>query len=998
VQEASINLGRAITGAGRIRDDRLLVDWSSDGAGVETVIDTFSRTVTANWGYVEKITHSVDGDLSLFWNLNGDGGSVADSDWDVAAGVATHEIPAAPAYRMSLLVGRTYADENFTAEFKCPAATGANLEAEFLVGGTTAQTYLLARAGMDTAGRFTLLIVERDDGSETTLGFTTVTHTVHDADTWYAIRLQRFGARLRFRIWEAGTREPLERWDVSATYEGTIGAGFAGVKSGAANGNTNTKPVTISWRNLRLVNGTFDDMSRQLGAWTVDHHLDDGMPSEVSFVSGTAVPTLRADVMRPGWVSGCGRYTNREYFSPFNDDSPIAGFDRDVPPTTLEAGVVTEAGREHLPVFTGTMQNLRMRGGEVTLEAISQARLKLGKLVQPPAVYGPYEGANATWVVSYVLAACEVYASPPPQDGCRLWMPMHGSLHPFLPATNQPQVNTSLVLVVDGSTVTGRQKVVDAPWIDGPFVAAPDLGEDQDGNIRAFIDNLETGDGLPLADGDDLFSQAGNLAKVEMWVKCDPHQDTGDTLGRFFLVCPNGTFVDLGISGISRRPFITVDDGPTSNTFFHSTGLPDDGEWRLVGWAWDIANSKRWITIDDDTESDTTAFSTAGLEATDNFNDIDPRLRIRIPFAEFQVTSGATANPDNFPWLHQIEFTPGAQVVRSSMNLASIAERTPREAWEILTALGLSELAMLRIDETDIVRYLGFTHWGKAAQQSIVDYLDTAKNLGALDVNIDPTKIRNAITVTFPESFNVNLFSSAMSVQDVYTIPPGISILTIPTDAAIAEIRGFDFDYIEDADTVEPSSSNFVSLNNADDGTGFYATSASVTVTVVRWDPGSVTIQFDNTTITTWYTANDKAFATINVAGKLLVSKQASNTEYDHDSIELRGERGLVVNLPAIQRMLDARRVAKRIRNALATPVVTVERVSLRGDQRRQPGDLVSIQDSETGVEGHWRLHSVLHEDDGELYTQEATFRKVRTTSVWGTAKWGQNVWGETPV
>lgn len=998
MQEASINLGRAITGAGRIRHDRLIVDWSNDGRGRETVTDTFNRTVTAGWGNVEKILHSLDGDITLTWNLNGDGGTVQNSDFDVAGGVATHEIPAAPAYRMSLLLGRTYRDEDFTAEFQCPAATGANLEAELLVGGSTAQTYLLARAAVDTAGLITLILVERNDGTETILGQQTLDHTTHDANTWFALRLQRFDSELRFRLWESGTREPIERWDVSASYDELVGAGFAGIKSGAATGNTNTKPVTISWRNVKLVNGTFDDMSSQLGTWAVDHHLDDGLPTEVSFVAGTAVPTLRAEVMRPGWIPGHGRFTNREFFSPFNTNSPIVAFQRDVPATTLEAGMVTDGGREYLPVFTGTMQNLRMRGGEVTLEAISDTRLKLAKLVQPPAVYGLYEGANATWVISYAMAACGVYASPPPQTGCRLWMPMHGSVHPFLPATNQPQVNTALNIVVDGSTVTGRQKVVDAKWIDGPFVSAPDLGEDPDGVIRAYVDNLGTGDGLPLADGDDLFSQAGNLAKIEMWVKCDSNVSTSESLVRFFLVCPNGTFIDCGINGIGRNLFISTNDGSTNDTFFHSTVLPSDGQWRLIGWAWDIANSKRWITIDDATESDTTAFSTAGLEATDNFNDIDPRIRNRLPFAEVQITSGVTANPDNYPWLHQIAFTPGAQIVRSSMNLVSIAERTPREAWELITSYGLSELAMVRIDENDIARYLSFTHWGKAAQQSIVDILDTARNIGALDVNTDPTKIRNAITVTFSESFNINLFSSGMAIRDVYTIPPGLSEVTLPTDSAIAEIRGYSFDHVEAADTTEVTASNAISLNSAEDGTGSYASTSQVTVTITRWDPGSVTIQFDNSTPTTWYTANNKSFATINVAGKLLVEKQASNTEYDNASIAVRGERGLVVNLSAIQRLYDARRTGKRLRNALSRPVVTVERISLRGDPRRQPGDLTTIRDAETGIDGSWRLQSILHEDDSELYTQEATYRKVRTTSKWGQGKWGQNVWGETPV
>lgn len=42
--------------------------------------------------------------------------------------------------------------------------------------------------------------------------------------------------------------------------------------------------------------GTLDDLTQQAGAWTVNHHLDDGLPDEVSYISGLATAEMSADV------------------------------------------------------------------------------------------------------------------------------------------------------------------------------------------------------------------------------------------------------------------------------------------------------------------------------------------------------------------------------------------------------------------------------------------------------------------------------------------------------------------------------------------------------------------------------------------------------------------------------------------------------------------------------------------------------------------------------
>src|SRR5918994_6458324 len=102
MQSASSNFNLAVTGAGRVRADRLLVDWSLDGLARRVVSDDFDRTLADQWG-ITTSGHT--------WNLNGDGGSVLDSQWDVPGnGTGTIQLPTAPAYRMSLLPSEQYGD------------------------------------------------------------------------------------------------------------------------------------------------------------------------------------------------------------------------------------------------------------------------------------------------------------------------------------------------------------------------------------------------------------------------------------------------------------------------------------------------------------------------------------------------------------------------------------------------------------------------------------------------------------------------------------------------------------------------------------------------------------------------------------------------------------------------------------------------------------------------------------------------------------------------
>src|SRR5687767_7142387 len=90
--------------------------------------------------------------------------------------------------------------------------------------------------------------------------------------------------------------------------------------------------------------GTIDDLSHQMAStWEVDHSLDDGYPDSVTFVSGVSVPELSTELVgRPDPDTGAP-ITAPAYWSPLRTDSPVYGYDRDIPPVTFDVGLVTEA-------------------------------------------------------------------------------------------------------------------------------------------------------------------------------------------------------------------------------------------------------------------------------------------------------------------------------------------------------------------------------------------------------------------------------------------------------------------------------------------------------------------------------------------------------------------------------------------------------------------------------------------------------------------------------
>jgi len=205
--------------------------------------DAFGRTVSSSWGTL---------DFGGTWNVGlGAGGTVAFSDWNVAAGVATHSVPAAAAYRISFLDVVQFADVDIAASFSLPvaSATGGDLEPTLILRAASNTDYYMARARVNgTAFALTLL---HNDG--TILGSVIFGSLTYAAGTKYRIRAQIEGKTMRAKLWTAGTPEPLG-WHVigTDTVARTALTGEVGIRSGVAGGNSNTKPVVFSWDDVEV--------------------------------------------------------------------------------------------------------------------------------------------------------------------------------------------------------------------------------------------------------------------------------------------------------------------------------------------------------------------------------------------------------------------------------------------------------------------------------------------------------------------------------------------------------------------------------------------------------------------------------------------------------------------------------------------------------------------------------------------------------------------------
>lgn len=209
----------------------------------------FTGTVVNGWGPAEG--------GEVFTNT-GNGTPVA-SEFQVTSGVGTHSVPATVTYRRSSLAGQSYRDCEVRVTLTSLGFTdvtgGAVEPANVFLRGTDspATDYYLARMTIEPDQSVKIGILQVSSGVFLAAPVTVpgLTYTGQPL----TVVLQAEGQQLRAKVYDAtaANSEPFE-WNVTtaANTDGGLSAGYVGVRSGVATGNTNTKPVVYSYDNFEV--------------------------------------------------------------------------------------------------------------------------------------------------------------------------------------------------------------------------------------------------------------------------------------------------------------------------------------------------------------------------------------------------------------------------------------------------------------------------------------------------------------------------------------------------------------------------------------------------------------------------------------------------------------------------------------------------------------------------------------------------------------------------
>jgi hypothetical protein len=796
---------------------------------------------------------------------------------------------------------------------------------------------------------------------------------------------------MRIKIWPDTVAQPTIWFgDVTnAPYTGVVGV--AGMSFFLASTNTNALPYAVQFGKVFM--GATDTIA--VSSASTSMSLDDGMPSGATNTSNLGVSDISATVSAPVGVDSA------VYFSQFRSDQYRWDIPRDVPGVTVSTHVVAPDGIRTSRLFTGQMSDLVTGSdGNGTLKAISQNRLLMSTLIQPPAVHGFYEGAEGTWAVGYALWKSGLNQYPPLIPGCRLWMPANGSGHVYVPDTNTLPFQASITKyhALNAGHYASNE---DNMWIDGPFpgTAAPNCGLNS-ANTALFTSNANN---IVFAAGDDFLSQAGSKGRIELWIRGDETSNAtslNSTISNVFqLLMSNGgaRSITLSIPMSTRIPRLLVNDGTNAALTIAPVQLPVDGKWHFLGAYWDVAGNIG-ITLDGNLQRNGHGgLSTSALPLVDDV--ARPFIQSCVPIADLRMTTGKFAPWEQALWNYQQPWTPNVIARRCKLKFQAIAEPAPRQAYEYISALAQAELATIGFDKDDNFCYLPLSYWAEDNQQAIVETLSTNTNLGRDFKPIrDLTKIYNQVVVTYKSAQVQEIFVSAFDSTQVIALPArATTTIKFPATNPLVELRGTSISVL-DGPTLAASPPNannishYVTANTALDGSGTYASTFDLVAIVSLWDPGSVTVKFTNTTGGILYVANNVNLPAIAIGGKVMYTVDQAVTEQSDTSILQRGPRVLPVSLPIIQNANDAAITARELVGRLASPRLSFTS-SVWADGRRYPGMLVRVMDDDQRINDIFRLTGVSTTQQGDNTIQSISAVQAWPVMVWGQSAWGRTIW-----
>lgn len=750
----------------------------------------------------------------------------------------------------------------------------------------------------------------------------------------------------------------------------------------------------------------------------------------------TAVSTAVACLIQiPLVIRERGMQDPSAYFSPFNDFSPIAGFERDTAPMTAGINVVTPTGPVGTTIFTGVMADLPVNARAASLEAVSATRIKLDSEVTVPTVSGSREGATTDWLATFLMAQGGQFAGPRPTRNTRFWAPLHGSLHPHM---DGPNAFTSAIYYTTARTPGGQYSLRDAvKAVDGPFVSGmyATLQNNYVESLSIVNDPYNWQTEPPGIDDPltyDLLSKQNGRGRLSFYIRADPRTPAAAALGgaddylfRFTLynLTPTGgagNYIQFNIRAADGLYEHTL--GNAAAALGGAQALPSDGNWHFMGFSWDYVagntqgkrNGGNWSTFGHSANINELPTSTADLYSRGLFTNMF--IQSKLPISEIDVsfgpeTVGATGALTWANWRGPVNYLDtyhNATYRPTRQPLAAIAEPQPVSPWSTLQDVAKSTLSALRINEEDNVEFLPLDYFGETAQMTVstANILDTSVNAADIQVLADPSKIRNQVTSNYSETRVATSRSSVLEITSAITVPPGESFQTFALDKPIAETHGAAFwqytapdiqklTALQIAGTNPIQNEHVMSVNFLADGNGTVVAASIFQARIVNWDNSSVTIRFRNRYPATLYLVNNgNQIPYLRILGYEIQRADAYTTVRDPGSIGLRKLRGLASDMPWIHDRATATDITTKLVSITARPRPQLT-VTVMGDPRRRPGMLTTLVDaSGTQVDGTWRILAVHHKSSGAQYTQDLELVRQGEVALWDSGLWDSSVWG----
>lgn len=925
MRQVSASLAAAIESSERTPRIRLSVDWDGDGHGPQpagpshTVLtpflgDTFQRTVSNGVGAPDQ---------GQPWQLVGN-----PSDFS-AIGTAGRVASNSLNNWNRVLAPVNVQDVDMTVELdprgNTPTGVNANIEQALVIRYIDGLNFVDFRTFRGSGGTVTCNVRQVVNLVEYFYpGFPTVPGTV--VTDHIMSRILAVGNRLLCWAWKAGTTMPAA--PIIQLYVPMVTTGQVGVSQLLETSITNAFPVAMGIYSVSAslvdtvagtpaVDGSLDDLSTRASAVTVTSVLQTTLPDQVAAVEGTAAATFSADL-----AGGSDRLAAVRYFSSFATDSPLYGKQRLNRDVEIDAEFLTVDGWQGVPILRGRSRSLPVKVTDRTAQMTGlDYRAKLRVPVSLPAMAAQVPrvgnlapcmpGLEGSWVVSYVMWKAGFPLSPPPPDGCRLWMPMHGSAMPFITTQFQGSPVSYYEELPNDGTFPGAPIEFDT----GPFVLSNRAQKDS-GEI--YFMAPDPAPGVAVFDGN------GNSAgRFSIWMK-------RDNSGGMSVSILNGRLdIATFVPGATSAALQLTNNGIVVNVNCPK-GTKLDGAWHFYGVDWNDRTGTATFNVDGQLYD--APFTGTGLQpgSDDNiFFEISGGQR----FAELQVSTGTSAAT---AWPAYTYVQP-ATVDRSALRLDGIVPGAAIEAWAILQELATAEQGAVYLDPAPV--YASRARLISTYAQVSNRTFDATPHIFDLAHDFSLDKIVNTLSADW-QAISLNVQTKAYAANSTIVIP-ALSSLDIP---------------ISYTGMVSSQRQLLGQANTSADGTGTnlglfgsgFSPTAQISASVLFTSDTTGTITVVNRTAKTAFLVDTAGDASLSLTGDLIsqaspgvpfvIVDQSSVDAYDVQPLSMPSNRWT-------QSRSQAAGMAMATLGDLSQPQPVFTSLVVPGDPRLQFFDRITLTD-----------------------------------------------------